>query len=1061
MRSLNALARVELINLGEHEIRPLEPGRLMARFYIAYDTMNNFSAIKGDEELSELIKIIAKSKEFSDVMLRRNEKVSLNMLNSDKHKKTVRFPLPGKVKDNVMKTVILMQAILGCLHIADPSLSREALKIVQTGSRLGKCLVEFIWSRQNTDGCKALKSACLLSKSLNAGIWNNSEFVSKQFDRVGIAYSTNLVHAGYTTFGKIAEANPRELELVLNKQAPFGNHLRDCALHMPEYDMKVEQIGDKQRSKAVIRISVTLANVEAIMDRSTANNYHTCYLIIGNHRNEILVKAKIKDLLLKQSSYKRVLTVECLPGKALKPVLNISWISERYAGLDISHSFQPVFMSDFSNLRTQCWTTNDAGDIVEDADDPEALSVQDEYLDEKVLEEMDCDWNLTPKSAKKPPTSKSKTISSKLANKKKMFTFKDLKSLPKPPENFKESAGDGIYNELPSPIKCSPVSSGIARGSQTPKSFPRPVPKTPGSAGNRQTQISSFFSVTKRKDSPSQRKLIPSTPKASSTTVNKEKMRLPATTNWGQGSEKINPAPLKKETTVGSHGSVARSSVANHPGNTGISCKQSRDVTARIVTPLPSATLTSGEFRQASMWKSDVTQSKSSNKIIDLVSQSPEIGHNVFLPSKEEISPYGSHRADTFDFKQPTAPPPPPPPPIFTPSRNAHKKQLPIQSPSVQRTATPARLYGGPPVTSLFPDADGKRSWDIGNKTAASPRKIENPFPHLGGTRMLATTTPCTKQGSIYGGVASSVQRQFPSATTHSSQGNSYPARTNGDKENVNVNAETGSYHSSQIKRQKTIDLEMDDQDSSMFEPSSNFRSQTTPKRPRLLERFMECEDDDAPRKKAKSQFQYQISQPLSAFFKARTAENNSSNPDFRKVVAPSGANHFNDEQFPRNPDSMSRIYLDSGNNTRQTLSPIKPGTIRNNLMSSDFQFASNDDDSQNNYPNCLERRDERRGGGEDAEMILHNNINNVSVINCDVDAAGNSKNLGERERNTNSLLVSNALQDFCRRNLKGFGRQGTEIDGGSSQKMMSDGPRQPSQSHQKSPERPFSWTFL
>ncbi len=109
-----------------------------------------------------------------------------------------------------------------------------------------------------------------LCKSLTCGIWNNSSFVSKQFDRVGPAYSSSLVNAGYCSLRSIAEADPRTLELVLNKQPPFGNHVRNSAAAMPEYDLNVERVeglgGERmarQRSGANLKIKVRRAKISA------------------------------------------------------------------------------------------------------------------------------------------------------------------------------------------------------------------------------------------------------------------------------------------------------------------------------------------------------------------------------------------------------------------------------------------------------------------------------------------------------------------------------------------------------------------------------------------------------------------------------------------------------------------------------------------------------------------------------------------------------------------------------------------------------------------------------
>ncbi len=59
--------------------------------------MKNFASIGGEEELPTMLGLLCKSKEFEDIPLRRGEKTTLNSLNKDKHKTTIRFPFEGKV----------------------------------------------------------------------------------------------------------------------------------------------------------------------------------------------------------------------------------------------------------------------------------------------------------------------------------------------------------------------------------------------------------------------------------------------------------------------------------------------------------------------------------------------------------------------------------------------------------------------------------------------------------------------------------------------------------------------------------------------------------------------------------------------------------------------------------------------------------------------------------------------------------------------------------------------------------------------------------------------------
>ena len=242
VRSLNDLDRNGLVTFDElFDIRALPPAALMSRYYLAFDTMKLFAGVKGQEDMPALLNALCEAKELGDIVLRRSEKVTLGTLNKDKHKPTIRFPFEGKVKDAKTKVSILVQASLGSLSIQDPALNRESLHAVHTLGRLAKCLVEFLWAKKGEGFFKALKSSVTLAKCVKAGMWEDSKFVSRQFERVGLAYSTALVHAGITSFDKIVGANPRDLEMILNKQPPFGNHLRNCATKMPKYALSLEK----------------------------------------------------------------------------------------------------------------------------------------------------------------------------------------------------------------------------------------------------------------------------------------------------------------------------------------------------------------------------------------------------------------------------------------------------------------------------------------------------------------------------------------------------------------------------------------------------------------------------------------------------------------------------------------------------------------------------------------------------------------------------------------------------------------------------------------------------
>ncbi|XP_041847498.1 probable ATP-dependent DNA helicase HFM1 [Melanotaenia boesemani] len=337
LKNLNALSSIDLISMDEDiNIKPTEAGRLMARYCVAFDTMKQFCGLAGTETLSDLIKLVSKSREFSDIQLRMNEKKALNTLNRDKNRSTIRFPLEGKIKTSEMKINCLIQAQLGSISLQDFGLTQDTTKIFRIGMRISKCLSEFL-SQGSKTVFSALLNSLILAKCFRAKIWEDSPFVSKQLEKIGQTLSTAMVNAGLTTFSKIEETNARELELILNRHPPFGNLIRESVVHLPKYEITVEQLPRYSSATAEIVVKVNLKNQVQLLCRRTAPDHHYVSLIIGNSDNSVVFLQRLMDsLLLKCGSWSKKIDVT----KASKgEKISVHLISSEYVGLDIQQSF--------------------------------------------------------------------------------------------------------------------------------------------------------------------------------------------------------------------------------------------------------------------------------------------------------------------------------------------------------------------------------------------------------------------------------------------------------------------------------------------------------------------------------------------------------------------------------------------------------------------------------------------------------------------------------------------------------------------------------------------------
>ena len=63
----------------------------MARYCVAFQSMQSFLGLRGTEGLEDLVGVLSQCQEFADVHLRMSEKRVLNTLNRDKNRATIRY----------------------------------------------------------------------------------------------------------------------------------------------------------------------------------------------------------------------------------------------------------------------------------------------------------------------------------------------------------------------------------------------------------------------------------------------------------------------------------------------------------------------------------------------------------------------------------------------------------------------------------------------------------------------------------------------------------------------------------------------------------------------------------------------------------------------------------------------------------------------------------------------------------------------------------------------------------------------------------------------------------
>ncbi|KAL5212478.1 hypothetical protein ABZP36_023325 [Zizania latifolia] len=307
-------------------LKPLEPGKLMTKFYLKFDTMKLIVKASACCSLEDLLRIICHSAEITWIQLRRNEKKLLNDINTDKEGRLL-FHVVGangkrkkRIQTREEKIFLLANDCLtGDPLIHDLSLNQETSSICSNGCRVAKCMREYFIYKKSY---KSAINSMLLVKCLHQKLWEISPFLLKQLPGVGIVTAKALKTAGIDSFESLATADARKIETVTGRNYPFGNHIKDSLSSLgPKIDISIENAGNRQGKSTII---VTLTRLSQAV-RSSKQNYAD--MVVGSEEdNVILFHEKI-------SPYSVKVYVPC-PLNA-RATLKVDLIFEEYVGLDI------------------------------------------------------------------------------------------------------------------------------------------------------------------------------------------------------------------------------------------------------------------------------------------------------------------------------------------------------------------------------------------------------------------------------------------------------------------------------------------------------------------------------------------------------------------------------------------------------------------------------------------------------------------------------------------------------------------------------------------------------
>ncbi|XP_071713021.1 LOW QUALITY PROTEIN: DExH-box ATP-dependent RNA helicase DExH17-like [Rutidosis leptorrhynchoides] len=323
VQKVNELADYQMIWTDEDGfvLKPLEPGRLMTKYYLKFDTMKHIMKAPSNCTIEDALHIVCRAEEISWIQLRRNEKKLLNDINNDKGKKKKR------IQTREEKLFILANDCLTGDPLAhDLSLTQDTNSVCSNGCRIAKCMKEYFIYKKNYKG--ALNSM-FLAKSLHQKLWEDSPYLLKQLPGIGMVTAKALQSMGVNTFETLAEADPRKIEMVTGRKFPFGNHIKDSLLSLPpKLDLKVEETACPYYAKYKLVMTLT-----RLSQSSQATKRHYADVVVAVEEDNMIVfheKIRVEEFTSPYSA-----TILVTGPQQGKFTVKANLIFEEYAGIDV------------------------------------------------------------------------------------------------------------------------------------------------------------------------------------------------------------------------------------------------------------------------------------------------------------------------------------------------------------------------------------------------------------------------------------------------------------------------------------------------------------------------------------------------------------------------------------------------------------------------------------------------------------------------------------------------------------------------------------------------------
>ncbi|TIB77623.1 hypothetical protein E3Q22_02939 [Wallemia mellicola] len=293
----------------------------MSKAFISFKTFKKLLDMPMRANIQTLLEILCSAEEMKDVTLRAGEKKPLNKV---RELQEIRYP-PPKMIQAVDKISVLLQAALAGVDLNE--FRSDEFQPFNDNVLIYK------------QSFRVAKGGSIASKA-----WEDRSTTLRQIDEVGQKSIKIFTCKGINSIEKLSQQDPGYIELLLNRNPPFGTTIVSKAKAFPKFFISVDEQylllhhGAKP-VQAILKLSVGVMNTgRNIKLKTRTNNLLHASIVIWNSEDELVDfrRIQVKALIEKPREFE----IKPSFGNS-KSKISIQVSCDECAGLHEVYEYQP------------------------------------------------------------------------------------------------------------------------------------------------------------------------------------------------------------------------------------------------------------------------------------------------------------------------------------------------------------------------------------------------------------------------------------------------------------------------------------------------------------------------------------------------------------------------------------------------------------------------------------------------------------------------------------------------------------------------------------------------